>query len=67
MGVNRVLHTSNTPLFWNRGTALFGLSGPGILNYGELSTIPREAQAGNEPRSMGNTQRNRSRGRKPQA
>ena len=67
MGVNRVLHTGNSPLLWSRGSALFGLSGPGILNYGELSTIPREIQARNEPRSMGNTQRNRSRGKKPQA
>ena len=57
MGVDCVLHTSNTPLLWSRGTALFGLSGPGILNYGELSTIPREAQTRNEPRSMGSAQR----------
>ena len=57
MGVNRVLHTSRTRLLWSRGSALFGLSGPGILNYGELSTIPREAQTRNEPRSMGSAQR----------
>ena len=61
MGVNRVLHISNTPLLWSRGTALFGLSGPGILNYGELSTIPRETQARNEPQSVGSAQRNRDR------
>ena len=67
MGVKRVLHTGNTPLLWSRGTALFGLSGPGILNYGELSTIPREAQTGNEPRSMGSAQRSGNRRGNPQA
>ena len=67
MGDNRVLHTGNTPLLWSRGTALFGLSGPGILNYGELSTIPREIQARHEPRSMGQAQRSGDRRRNPQA
>lgn len=57
MGVNRVLHTGNARLLWSRGSALFGLSGPNILNYGELSTISREAQTRNEPRSMGSAQR----------
>ena len=67
MGDNRVLHTGNTPLLWSRGSALFGLSGPGILNYGELSTIPREIQTGNEPRSVGNAQGCGDRRRNPQA
>jgi len=67
MGDNRVLHISNTPLLWSRGTALFGLSGPGILNYGELSTIPREIQARDEPRSMGHPQRSGDRRRDLQA
>ena len=67
MGVKRVLHTGNTPLLWSRGSALFGLSGPGILNYGELSTIPRETQTGDEPQSVGSAQRNRDRRRNPQA
>ena len=67
MGVDCVLHTSNTPLLWSRGTALFGLSGPGILNYGELSTIPREIQARHEPRSMGHPQRSGDRRRDLQA
>ncbi len=67
MGDNRVLHTGSARLLWSRGSALFGLSGPVILNYGELSTIPREAQTGNESRSMGSALRGRNRGRNPQA
>ena len=67
MGADCVLHTSNTPLLWSRGTALFGLSGPGILNYGELSTIPREIQTRHEPRSMGHAQRSGDRRRNSQA
>ena len=67
MGVNRVLHTGNSPLLWSRGTALFGLSGPGILIYGELSTIPREIQARDEPRSVGHSQRSGDRRRDLQA
>ena len=67
MGVNRVLHTGNSPLLWSRGTALFGLSGPGILNYGELSTIPREIQARDESRSVGHPQRSGDRRRDLQA
>ena len=61
MGVNCVLHTSNTPLLWSRGSALFGLSGPGILDYGELSTISGKEPTRNEPRSVGSAQRNRDR------
>jgi len=67
MGDNRVLHISNTPLLWSRGTALFGLSGPGILKFGELSTIPREIQARHEPRSVGHAQRSGDRRRDSQA
>jgi len=67
MGVNRVLHTSRTRLLWGRGSALFGLSGPDILDYGELSTIPRETQAGYEPRSMGSALRGRNRRRNQEA
>jgi len=67
MGVNRVLHTGNARLLWSRGSALFGLSGPGILNYGELSTISGEESTRNEPRSMGSAQRNRDRRGDPQA
>ena len=67
MGVNRVLHTGNSPLLWSRGTALFGLSGPGILDYGELSAISREIQTRHEPRSVGHSQRSRDRRRDLQA
>jgi len=67
MGVDCVLHTSNTPLLWSRGSALFGLSGPGILNYGELSTISGEIQARDEPRSVGHPQRSGDRRRDLQA
>ena len=67
MGVSRGVHTCNAHLLWSRGSALYGLSGPVILNYGELSTISREAQTRDEPRSMGSAQRNRDRRGDPQA
>jgi len=62
MGVNRGLHHCNARLLWSSGSALFGLSGPNILEYGELSTIPRKAQTRNESFSVGKAQRSVDRG-----
>mgnify|MGYP003154240495 CR=1 FL=1 len=54
-------HRCNADLLWSRGTSLYGISGPNILQYGELSTILEDTQARNKPRIMGSTQRNRNR------
>ena len=67
MGANHGVHNRNAPLLWSRGSALYGLSGNHILQFGELSTICGRAQARNEPRAVGNTQRDRDRRRNPQA
>ena len=61
MRIKHGVHHCNANLLWSRGSALYGVSGDHILNYGELSTIPRETQARNEPQSVGSAQRNRDR------
>ena len=66
MGANHGVHYCNTPLLWSSGSALYGLSGPNILQFGELSTICGNTQGGDEPRAVGHTQRDKNRRRNPQ-
>ena len=66
MEVKRGLYHCNAGLLWSSGTALFGVSGPDILEYGELSSIRGKPSSRNEPRTVGNAQRIADRGRNPQ-
>ena len=67
MGVSRGVHTCNAHLLWSRGSALYGLSGPVILNYGELSTIRGKTPSRNESFSVGHASGIADRGRNAQA
>ena len=66
MGVKRGLHHCNANLLWSNGTALYGLSEPNILQFGELSTVRGKTSTRNEPFFVGQAPRIGNRRRNPQ-